>query len=74
MIHIDDFDLPIQVAEKIIGGTKEVTLTPVMKALRKAITGEDEEDTTTKDMFSLEEIKEIADYLIVYYEAHQNGD
>lgn len=74
MIQINDFDLPIQVAEKIIGGTKEVTLTPMMKALRKAITGEDEADKTTEDMFSLEEIKEISDYLLVYYQAHINGD
>lgn len=74
MIHINDFDLPIQVAEKIIGGTKEVTLTPMMKVIRKAVIGEDEGDKTTVDMFDLEEIKEIADYLIVYYEAHKNGD
>ena len=77
MIQIEDFDLPIQVAEKIIGSTKEVTLTPMMKAIRKAVIGEneeDKEDKTTVDMFSLEEIKEIADYLIVYYEAHKNGD
>lgn len=74
MIQIDDFDLPIQVAEKIIGSTKEVTLTPMMRVIRKAVIGEDEGDKTTVDMFSLEEIKEIADYLIVYYEAHKNGD
>lgn len=75
MIQIDDFDLPIQVAEKIIGSTKEVTLTPMMKVIRKAVIGEkDEGDKTTVDMFDLEEIKEIADYLIVYYEAHKNGD
>lgn len=74
MIQIDDFDLPIQVAEKIIGSTKEVTLTPMMKVIRKAVIGEDGGDKTTVDMFDLEEIKEIADYLIVYYEAHKNGD
>ena len=75
MIQINDFDLPIQVAEKIIGSTKEVTLTPLMKVIRKVAIGEkDEGDKTTVDMFSLEEIKEIADYLIVYYEAHKNGD
>lgn len=26
------------------------------------------------DMFDREEIKEIADYLMVYYNAHPNGD
>ena len=74
MIQIDDLDLPIQVAEKIIGGTKEVTLTPMMKIIRKAIIGEEQGDKTTVDMFSLEEIKEIAGYLMVYYQAHINGD
>lgn len=74
MITINDNDLPIVVAEKIISGTKEVTLTPMMKALRKAVVGEELGDKSTEDMFDLEEIKEIADYLIVYYEAHKNGD
>lgn len=74
MIQIDDFDLPIQVAEKIIGGTKEVPASPLDKATFKAFTGKELKDTVHRDMFDLEEIKEIADYLIVYYEAHQNGD
>ena len=76
MIQIDDFDLPIQVAEKIISGTKEITLSPLMKSMRKAIVGEriDDNDKSVADMFDLEEIKEIADYLVVYYEAHKNGD
>lgn len=74
MIQIDDYDLPIEVAEKIISSTKEVTLTPMMKAIRKAVTGEDEGDKTTEDMFSLEEIEEIAGYLMVYVNSHKNGD
>lgn len=56
MIQINDEDLPITVAEKIINGTMPSNSTP------------------TIDMFDLEEIKEIADYLIVYYDAHKNGD
>ena len=74
MIQIDDYDLPIQVAEKIISGTREVTLTPIMKSLRKAITGEEVGDKTVEYMFDLEEIKEIVDHLMLYYTAHQNGD
>lgn len=74
MIQIDDYDLPIQVAEKIIGGTKEVPASLLDKAAYKAFTGKELKDTVHRDMFDLEEIKEIADYLIVYYEAHQNGD
>ena len=44
-----------------------------MKSLSTAITG-DENASDTQDMFGLEEIKEIADYLMVYYNAHINGD
>jgi hypothetical protein len=73
MIQINDNDLPITAAEKIIRGTKPNEVTETMKALAKAITG-NENACDTMDMFSLEEIKEIADYLMVYYESHENGD
>ena len=71
MIQIEDNDLPITAAEKIIRGTKPYNPTPIMKAMSKAITGE---DSNTQDMFSQEEIKEIADYLMVYYNSHEAGD
>ena len=73
MIQINDNDLPIMVAEKIINGTKPNNPTALMKSFAKAITG-NENACDTVDMFELEEIKEIADYLLVYYQAHQNGD
>lgn len=73
MIQIDDNDLPITVADKIITGTKPFNPTPLMKSLVNTIVG-DECACNTQDMFNLEEIKEIADYLIVYYQAHINGD
>ena len=73
MIQINDNDLPITVAEKIIKGIKPNNQTPFMKSLAKAVTG-DEHASESVDMFDLEEIKEIADYLIVYYESHKNGD
>ena len=74
MIQINDNDLPIMVAEKIINGTKPYNpTTDLMKALAKSITG-NEQSIGTQDMFDIEEIKEIADYLLVYYQAHQNGD
>lgn len=73
MIKIEDNDLPITVSQKIINGTKEFEASKAMKALRKAVTGIDE-DVCTCDMFELEEIKEIADYLMVYYNAHKEGD
>ncbi len=74
MIQIDDFDLPIQVAEKIIGGTKDMPASMLEKSTYKAFTGKDLGETVSRDMFDLEEIKEIAGYLMVYYEAHKNGD
>jgi hypothetical protein len=73
MIQINDTDLPITVAEKIIKGTKPYNSTQFAKYLSKAITG-DEHASENVDMFDLDEIKEIADYLIVYYESHKNGD
>ena len=68
MIQIDDDDLPITVAEKIINGTKPYNAAETWRTLAKAITGT---DCDTSVMFDLEEIKEIADYLIVYYESHK---
>ena len=73
MIEINDTDLPITVAEKIITGTKPYIATPLTKAVVKAITGS-ETASDTVDMFCLEEIKEIADYLMAYYESHKEGD
>ena len=73
MIQINDNDLPITVAEKIITGVKPNNPTPFMKSLAEAITG-NEHAAETVDMFDLEEIKEIADYLTVYYDTHTNGD
>ena len=73
MIQINDNDLPIMAAAKIINGTKPYNPTALMKAFAKAVPC-DEHSSDTQDMFDIEEIKEIADYLMVYYIAHQNGD
>ncbi len=74
MIQINDSDLPIQAAEKIIGGTEDVPASMLDKAAYRAFTGKEIGETVSKDMFDLEEIKEIAGYLMTYYEAHKNGD
>lgn len=71
MIQITDTDLPITVAEKIINGKKPNNMTEAMKRATEKLFGI---ECDTQDMFELEEIKEIADYLMVYYQAHQNGD
>ena len=73
MIEIKDTDLPITAAEKIITGTKPYAATLLTKAIVRALTG-DETAGDTVDMFDLEEIKEIADHLMVYYESHKEGD
>lgn len=73
MIEIKDTDLPITVAEKIINGTKPYAPTLLTKAIVRALTG-DETAGDTVDMFELKEIKEIADYLMVYYESHKEGE
>lgn len=71
MIEIDDNDLPITVAEKIITGVKHYKANDFEKALIKSFTGE---EVTTMDMFSIEEINEIADYLKTYVASHPKGD
>ncbi len=70
MIQINDNDLPITAAEKIISGTKEVTASPLDKAVSR-MCGDIREniDTVQYDMFDLEDLKEIAEYLTIYYES-----
>ena len=73
MIEIYDTDLPITVADKIITGTKPNVAMPITRAIAKAITGS-ETVAESIDMFDIDEIKEIADYLMVYYESHKDGE
>lgn len=72
MIQIEDYDLPIQVAEKIISGTSEITASPIDKAICRVF-GDTREEIKTihRDMFSVNEIEEIAKYLLVYCEIHK---
>ena len=73
MIQIDDNDLPITVAQKLITGTRPNNPTPLMRAMGKALTGE-EDACETIDMFTLEEIEEIVRYLSAYISSHKDGD
>jgi len=72
MIQINDYDLPITVAQKIITGTKESNgETPLSKALKDSFGI----DISTQDMFDIEEIREIAAYLLHFYLIHKEiGD
>lgn len=71
MFTVEDNDLPITVAEKIIRGTKPNDVSEQLKKATEKLFGI---SCDTQDMFSLEEIKEIADYLMCYLNNHQNGD
>ena len=73
MIAINDNDMPITVAEKLITGTKPYNPTEVVKKLSKLITG-DESSSDTMDMFSVEELQEIARYLMVFCDTHKETD
>lgn len=61
MITINDDDLPITVAEKIVRGTWENEIITILGKKKP-------------DMFNVDDIKEIADYLMVYYNHYRGGD
>lgn len=69
MITIEDDDLPIVAAKKIITGTKPYNLTPLKKEAYEAVYGKGSVCNSV-DMFDLDEIKEIADYLMAFYNNH----
>lgn len=74
MFVINDNDLPITVAEKIITGQMPCSkeLFAMRAALIKSVVGE--ELSRTCDMFTIEEIAEIAGYLNNYVASHPKGD
>ncbi|MBQ2174842.1 MAG: hypothetical protein II453_07235 [Alphaproteobacteria bacterium] len=72
-IQINDFDTPIEVAQKIINGTMEVEANMVDKAMMRAFGGK-EVDKIRRALFDLEELKEIAGYLLVYCNTHEPKD
>lgn len=70
MITINDNDLPITAAEKIITGTKPFMASALQRAFAEACGGIPD----NQDMFTIEEIAEIADYLKCYCSNHKDGD
>lgn len=71
MIQIEDNDSPITAAQKIIHGTKAAPWTPASKLGYILATGEaPKEKECELDMFSEDEIQEIADYLLTYCKYH----
>ena len=71
MITIEDNDLPITAAQKLICGTKPNNPNELQRCLAKVTLG-DETALDTQDMFSFDEINEIAQYLLVYCNARQD--
>lgn len=73
MIRIKGYDTPIEAARKIIEGASvyEYEESEILKAATKVLTGKEYQSRKEERIFTLEEIKEIADYLIVYYNAHK---
>lgn len=79
MIQIDDYDLPITAAEKIIRGTRPAIRSALAQAvvnsmIKNGIVPQDKVGYDTEDMFDLEELEEIAQYLTVYCQSHKRGD
>lgn len=73
MIRIKGYDTPIEAARKIIEGTSvyEYEESEILKAATKVLTGKEYQSRKEERIFTLEEIKEIADYLIAYYNTHK---
>ena len=75
MIQINDNDSPITAAQKIIHGIKAEPMTPARRLGIIMATGKAPENGQEYevDMFTIEEIREIADYLQTYLKYH-DGD
>ncbi len=73
MIIINDHDLPVSAAQKLITATRPNDTSEAVKAMARIITGCPDAGETI-DMFTVDELREIADYLIVYCDAHKDGD
>ena len=72
MIQIEDTDMPITVASKLISGTRPSAFGKAMKGIVDGVLGE-EICSGDVDMFTVDELKEIADYLTIYWRSHQEG-
>ena len=69
MIQIDDTDMPINVAEKLIMATMKISDDkPLIKYANKCLGGDGQQD-----MFDVDELLEISDYLRTYCEHASKG-
>lgn len=73
MITIDDYDMPITVAEKLISARTRRKACQLDKIFQKAFTGK-EMDEVECDTFSDDDLREIAEHLLVYVKHEEGGD
>lgn len=76
MIQINDNDSPITAAQKIIHGIKAEPMTPARRLEFILANGEaPKEDAVYEvDMFTLSDIREIAEYLQTYWKYHAEDE
>lgn len=72
MIKIEDGDMPIVAAQKIITATRKNEPTEVVRNLSAVFYG-DAGAYDYVDMYSVEELREIAEYLLVYVSHNSEG-
>lgn len=76
VVEIYDYDQPITVAEKLISATCIRKCSSIDRIFQKAFTGK-ELDEIECDMFNDDDLKEIAEHLLVYVnrqEGQEGGD
>lgn len=73
MIEIQDYDEPIVVAEKLINARTKRKCGSFDKIIQKAFTGK-EMDEVECDTFSDDDLREIAEHLLVYVKHEEGGD
>lgn len=71
MIVIEDSDLPITVAQKLVTGQKEFEISEMQARIRAMIIP-NETLPPMMDMFSNAELSEIAQYLLTYCENNKD--
>lgn len=71
MIQIENNDLPVTVAQKLITATSTVNATPLHKLVYKSI-GKECGETVEEDMFNDDDLREIADHIYAYLRRNRN--
>ena len=75
MITIEDNDMPITVADKLICALRPQKNTVLHRFTQVIVNGvsEDKEEIMV-DMFDFDDLEEIANYLLVYVKRYKDGE